>query len=82
MTKPLKISGTGCSLVDYLYNNISFNSADFSAYRSLNDGDGGLTPGQLVFAEEFEKFAGQAYEAAIKKITKGRSPDKINIGGP
>lgn len=82
MTKPLKISGTGCSLVDYLYNNISFNSADFSAYRSLNDGDGGLTPGQLVFAEEFEKFAGQSYEAAIKKITKGRSPDKINIGGP
>lgn len=82
MAQQLKISGVGCCLVDYLYNNISFNSEIFSDYISKKSGDGGLTPGQLVFAEEFEKYAGQDFEAVIQKITNSRQPDKINIGGP
>ena len=82
MTKEIEISGVGCCLVDYLFNNISFTSESFSKYLSQKSGDGGLTPGQLVFAEEFEKFTGQDIESAIKEITEGESSDIVNIGGP
>jgi sugar/nucleoside kinase (ribokinase family) len=82
MTKKIEVSGVGCCLVDYLFNNIAFTSEIFSKYISKKSGDGGLTPGQLVFAEEFEKFTGQNFESAIQKITHGKPPDKVNIGGP
>jgi sugar/nucleoside kinase (ribokinase family) len=82
MAKQIEISGVGCCLVDYLYNNISFTSEIFSKYVSKRSGDGGLTPGQLVFAEEFEKFSGQDFESTIREITKGKPADKVNIGGP
>lgn len=82
MTKKIEVSGVGCCLVDYLYNNISFASETFSKYISKERGDGGLTPGQLVFQEKFEKFSGQDFKSAIYKITKGNPADKINIGGP
>jgi sugar/nucleoside kinase (ribokinase family) len=82
MTKKIEVSGVGCCLVDYLYNNISFTSETFSKYISKERGDGGLTPGQLVFREEFEKFSGLDFKSAIYKITKGNPADKINIGGP
>ena len=52
------------------------------AYLSLNRGDGGLTPGQLVFREEFEKFSGDSFDTVLNRITGGRKHDKINIGGP
>lgn len=80
--KPFKISGTGCALVDYLYNPVNFNDADFTRYLSKNPGDGGLSPGKLVFKEEFEKFSGEAYMQARDKITKGMPPAALNIGGP
>jgi sugar/nucleoside kinase (ribokinase family) len=82
MAKQIKVSGVGCCLVDYLFNNISFTSEIFSKYISKRSGDGGLTPGQLVFAEEFEKFSGHDFELAIREITKGKPADKVNIGGP
>jgi sugar/nucleoside kinase (ribokinase family) len=82
MTKQIEIAGVGCCLVDYLYNNIAFTSETFSKYLSKRSGDGGLTPGQLVFAEEFEKFSNQNFESAIREITHGKPPDKVNIGGP
>jgi sugar/nucleoside kinase (ribokinase family) len=82
MTKKIEISGTGCCLVDYLFNPISFTSETFSKYLSKRSGDGGLTPGQLVFVEEFEKFCGQDFQSILQEITKGKSPDKINVGGP
>ncbi len=82
MAKQIEVSGVGCCLVDYLFNNISFTSEIFSKYVSKRSGDGGLTPGQLVFAEEFEKFSGQDFESAIREITKGKPADKVNIGGP
>lgn len=82
MTKKIEVSGVGCSLVDHLFNNISFTSGTLSKYLSKKSGDGGLTPGQLVFAEEFEKFAGQKFKATIGEITGGRTSDKVNIGGP
>lgn len=82
MTKKILISGVGCCLVDCLYSNISFTSESFLNYLSKESGDGGLTPGHLVFKEEFEQFAKQDLEPILKEITKGKSPDKINIGGP
>jgi len=82
MTKQIEVAGVGCCLVDYLFNNIAFASETFSKYSSKKSGDGGLTPGQLVFAEEFEKFSNQHFESAIQEITHGKPPDKVNIGGP
>jgi mannitol-1-phosphate 5-dehydrogenase len=77
-----KISGTGCALVDYLYIPVNFNDTDFTRYLSKNPGDGGLSPGKLVFKEEFEKFSGETYMQVREKITKGKQPIALNIGGP
>lgn len=82
MAKAIKVSGVGSCLVDYLFNNIAFNSETFSKYLSKKSGDGGLVPGQLVFAEEFSQFTGQDLESVIMEITKNKPSDKINIGGP
>jgi len=82
MTKKIKVSGVGCCLVDRLYNHVSFSSEAFSPWLSKERGDGGLTPGQLVFKEEFEKFSDQDFQFVLKEITEGKSPEKINIGGP
>ena len=82
MSGKIVVSGVGCCLVDKIYSNISFNGKQFGAYYSMQRGDGGLTPGQLVFKEEFEAFAEKKFSLALEEITKGRSPDKINIGGP
>lgn len=82
MAKNIIVSGVGCSLVDRLYNNISFSADSFIPYLSKEKGDGGLTPGQLVFKEEFEKFAGKELSAILKDIIYHRKYDKINIGGP
>ena len=76
------ISGTGCALADFLFNGISFHSPDFRKYMSEKSGDGGLSPGKLVFTEELEKFAGRPYTEILKEITSDRAPDSFNIGGP
>jgi len=54
MQKKIIVSGVGCCLVDLLYNRIDFNSDIMRPYLSARRGDGGLTPGKLVFQEEFE----------------------------
>ena len=82
MTKKIIVSGVGCCLVDLLYNDIDFSSETFRPYLSLTRGDGGLTPGHLVFNEEFTEFAGSSLDAVLSRITGGRTPDKENIGGP
>jgi len=79
---PIIVSGAGCCLVDLLFNDISFSSNDVKPYLSVNRGDGGLTPGHLVFREEFEKFCGKPFDTVLKEITGGRKHNKINIGGP
>ena len=78
----LKISGLGCTLLDFVYNGIDFKGPGFQKYRSRKTGDGGLTPGQLVFLEELEKFAGKQFEKIIDEIAGERKPDAFNIGGP
>ena len=82
MTRKIKISGTGCALVDYLYKPVNFSSSNFAPYLSENPGDGGLAPGKLVFKEEFEKFSGEAYMQVRDKITGNMPPVALNIGGP
>ncbi len=77
-----RISGTGCSLVDYLYKPIDFSSDSFKKYLSKMPGDGGLSPGKLVFTEELEKFAGNTYPVIRQDITEGIKPVARNIGGP
>lgn len=80
--QPFRISGTGCALVDYLYKPVRFNHPDFERYLSKSPGDGGLTPGKLVFTEEFEQFSGQTYLQARSHLTGNREPVAVNIGGP
>jgi sugar/nucleoside kinase (ribokinase family) len=82
MSKKIIVSGIGCCLVDLLYNDIDFNSETVRLYLSKKRGDGGLTPGHLVFQEEFEKYCGKSFDTILKEITGDRTYDKINIGGP
>ena len=82
MADNIIVSGVGCCLVDILYNNIDFAGDAVRQYISKERGDGGLTPGKLVFQEEFEQFSGISLDNFIKKIAGGRNCDKINIGGP
>ncbi|AEJ18298.1 carbohydrate kinase family protein [Gracilinema caldarium] len=76
------IHGTGCCLIDYLYAKVDFSSPAFIAARSREAGDGGLSPGRLVFAEEFERFIVKPYQQALETITGGATPDRFNLGGP
>jgi sugar/nucleoside kinase (ribokinase family) len=82
MSEKIIVSGVGCCLVDLLYKYIDFSSDSFRPFISLKRGDGGLTPGHLVFNEEFVEFAGSPFETVLTQITGGRTPDKKNIGGP
>ena len=81
-SKPYRISGTGCALVDYLYKPVSFTNTKFSKYLSKTPGDGGLAPGKLVFKEEFEKYSKEVYLQVREAINGGREPVALNIGGP
>lgn len=80
--KKLKISGVGCTLMDYVYNHVSFESEGIRPFLSKKDGDGGVSPGKLVFTEELESFAGIPYPEILHAITRGRKADTMNIGGP
>jgi sugar/nucleoside kinase (ribokinase family) len=82
MAEKIKVSGIGCCLVDLLYNNINFSGDAVRQYLSKERGDGGLSPGKLVFQEEFEQYSGISLDNFIIKLTGGRNCDKINIGGP
>ncbi len=77
-----RINGIGCSLMDFLYSGIDFHSTVFRKYQSTIEGDGGLSPGRLVFADEFEKFSGKSVDEMIGELTGGKQPDSQNIGGP
>lgn len=82
MNKILKISGTGCALVDYLFKPVSFSSQAILPYLSTKAGDGGLAPGKLVFTEELEIFANERYLPVRDKIVDHQKPVALNIGGP
>ncbi len=78
----MKINVCGCALVDHLFTDIRFRSPEAAPYLSRVDGDGGIAPGKLVFAEDLEQFAGEKYDDILNNITGGRKPDAVNLGGP
>ncbi|MCJ7446624.1 MAG: hypothetical protein MUO72_02925 [Bacteroidales bacterium] len=82
MPDKIIVSGVGCCLVDLLYNDIDFDGGNIRPFLSKKRGDGGLTPGKLVFMEEFEKYCGSPFDHVLKRITGGKIYNKINIGGP
>ena len=71
--KKTTVSVAGCSLADILYADIDFTAPAFTACASKKDGDGGLTPGKLVFADALEAFTGKSYPE-LKRAE--------NLGGP
>ncbi len=78
----MRIAGTGCCLLDILYPLIDFASPAFTACRSLRDGDGGLSPGRLVFDTDLGGFLGRPCGDAISDIAGAAGPGAENIGGP
>jgi sugar/nucleoside kinase (ribokinase family) len=68
--------------MDILYARGDFSTAAFQEALSRKEGDGGLSPGRLVFAEDFERFMGRPYEDALSLITGGVEPSSRNLGGP
>ena len=82
MRRKIIIAGTGCVLADYLYTGVKFDAPQFQKYLSNRAGDGGLSPGKLVFIEELETFSDLAYPEICKEITEDRHPAAFNIGGP
>jgi sugar/nucleoside kinase (ribokinase family) len=81
----IRIAGAGCCLVDILYPNADFSSEAFAAARSRREGDGGLSPGRLVFAQDAERFTGLSLAALVAEIARagasGLRPSE-NVGGP
>lgn len=78
----MKISGAGCCLYDYLYKELSFRTSNFQKYLSETPGDGGLTPGELVFTENLARYKGLSIESCLKNLTEDILPDLVNMGGP
>ena len=84
---PTRIAGAGCCLMDILYPKVDFTSAAFAAVRSRREGDGGLSPGRLVFAEDAERFTLRPFEETLAALAgpapeAGQWPAAKNIGGP
>lgn len=82
MPDKIIVSGIGCCLVDILYNDIDFGSETIRPFMSRSRGDGGLTPGQLVFNEEFTLYAKSSFDAALAQVTGGKALGRVNVGGP
>jgi sugar/nucleoside kinase (ribokinase family) len=76
------VSAVGCSLADYLYTKADFTGEAFDKYCSRKEGDGGLSPGHLVFAEDLEEFSGVPYPQIAAELGCGGEPDAVNLGGP
>ena len=84
---PLRIAGAGCCLMDILYPDVDFSSAAFAAARSRREGDGGLSPGRLVFAEDAERFTGRPLADTLAAMAGSPTvasavPAAENVGGP
>ncbi len=82
MGKKLTVACTGCCLADFLYADIDFSKSNAKKYLSLTNGDGGITPGKLVFTADLEHFSGEPIATIMNNITEGKSPDAFNLGGP
>lgn len=79
--KKRKVSVCGCSLVDNLFPDIDFHSEAFQKFLSRRDGDGGIAPGRLVFAEDLEQYCSMPYDE-IRSSFSETGPALRNLGGP
>ena len=78
----MNVHGTGCGLLDCIYADEDFSSSAYKAAMSKKRGDGGLTPGQLVFSDTLEHFMGRPYDEVLDFLNGGKAPDAWNLGGP
>ena len=78
----IRVHGTGCALVDSLYDSVDFQGHEFKKWMSQREGDGGLFPGGLVFANALSNFAQTPYPAILASLCQGKAPKSTNIGGP
>lgn len=78
----MRISGTGCCLIDSIYMNCSYQDKAFQNLMSKRNGDGGLIEGGLVFSEDIERFAGKPYMQILQELISQKEPDVMNLGGP
>jgi sugar/nucleoside kinase (ribokinase family) len=78
----VKISGVGCSLLDYIYTNVDFENDALRSRFSKRAGDGGIMPGNLVFSEDLEKYTGESLDGLLKQIIPEGSSPSVNVGGP
>jgi sugar/nucleoside kinase (ribokinase family) len=81
----VRIAGTGCCLMDIIYPSVDFSSEAFALLRSRSEGDGGLEPGRLVFAEDAERFASRSGELGLAGVLAELAPGgpaAENVGGP
>jgi sugar/nucleoside kinase (ribokinase family) len=78
----INIAGTGCVTLDNLYIPIDFSSDTFKKYLSIQDGDGGLSPGKLVFTDDLAAFGGAPFEKILSEVTGNKKPVSMNGGGP
>ena len=76
----MRIHAVGCSLIDYLYTDVSFVAPEIASLISRRGGDGGLVPGLLVFASEFERFTRRKTDELLREVLG--EPDAVNLGGP
>ena len=90
MAEPLQpgIAGAGCALLDILYPDADLSSSAFTRCASRSPGDGGLVPGNLVFAAALEAYTGMSVADIVRSIRRrppqGHSaPTPVrNLGGP
>jgi sugar/nucleoside kinase (ribokinase family) len=61
---------------------VPFGADVFTRFLTRTKGDGGLTPGQLVFKEEFDRFAGVDFLQMLPQLTGGQQAETMNVGGP
>lgn len=82
MRTQISVGGIGCSLIDYLYQDVSFDTPEYRRYASRSPGDGGLITGGLVFAEDLSRWSNARLPAIIAELTNGATPSSRNLGGP
>ncbi|MDR1142762.1 MAG: carbohydrate kinase family protein [Spirochaetaceae bacterium] len=78
----MNIHGTGCGILDCIYADEDFSGPGYRTAMSKTAGDGGLTPGRLVFSSALEQFMGRPYDEVMALLNGGKVPDTRNLGGP
>ncbi len=78
----INIAGTGCALADFFYNHVDFTADKFQEFASKTSGDGGLSPGKLVFTNELENFTQKSYPEILIKLVGKSEYSSVNLGGP